>query len=397
MSTEVIFIKIQLALAVIFLLYKFLFSVGTRLQARRFFLLAALPVAFLHPFLQMIGAGSKLAGAQVLDTFIVQTVAQTTANLRQNVSWALGEWVYVLIAAVLFLVFVIRLVRLILFISLNNSVSANGYQYMEVDKKISPASFFRFVFLPKGLDSSTHSIILAHERVHVRQWHSLDVLLYEIARIICWINPFIYLLEKELKLVHEYLADEQAGQAEPVLYTNTLLAFNLGIEPSVLTNNFYQPSNLKKRIMMLQQSFSLKSTMWRIAFVLPLLSGFLFLSTTQAQSSEETYKVVEKMPEYKGGKEKMYEYMATNITYPDSEKKKGVEGKVFIRFLVETDGSVSQVEVIKSVSSALDAEALRVVKGMPAWTPGEHNGVPVKVEMVLPIMFAMPAEKAAEE
>jgi periplasmic protein TonB len=104
---------------------------------------------------------------------------------------------------------------------------------------------------------------------------------------------------------------------------------------------------------------------------------------------KDPFKVVEQMPEFKGGLEKMYAYFKNNISYSNQMLDWGLEGRVYVRFVVDPDGSISNVEIAKGADPLLDKEALRVVKSMPKWNPGIQNGERVSVVLVLPINFQL--------
>lgn len=111
--------------------------------------------------------------------------------------------------------------------------------------------------------------------------------------------------------------------------------------------------------------------------------------TVVSQSKQNVYDVVEQMPEFPGGMPAMIEFLQTNLNYPKDAKKQKVGGRVLVMFVVETDGSMSNVRVAKKVFPSLDAEALRVVKAMPKWNPGKEKGKPVRVNFALPIVFSL--------
>ncbi|HIA35914.1 MAG TPA: TonB family protein [Flavobacteriales bacterium] len=108
---------------------------------------------------------------------------------------------------------------------------------------------------------------------------------------------------------------------------------------------------------------------------------------------EEIYSVVEVPPSYTGGEEKLMEYLATNISYPNKAKKKMIEGIVFISFIVNKDGGISDVKILKSLESSCDKEAIRVVKNMPNWIPGKMKNKEVSVQHNLPIKFKISESK----
>ena len=111
--------------------------------------------------------------------------------------------------------------------------------------------------------------------------------------------------------------------------------------------------------------------------------------TVVSQTSQKVFDTVEQMPEYPGGMQAMIAFLQTNMKYPEDAAKQKVEGRVMVQFIVETDGSISDVHVAKQVFPSLDAEAIRVVQAMPKWTPGKEKGNVVRVKYNLPIVFRM--------
>ena len=111
--------------------------------------------------------------------------------------------------------------------------------------------------------------------------------------------------------------------------------------------------------------------------------------TVVSQTNQKVFDTVEQMPEYPGGMQAMIEFLQTNMKYPEDAAKQKVEGRVMVQFVVETDGSVTDVHVAKQVFPSLDAEAIRVVQAMPKWTPGKDKGRVVRVKYNLPIVFRM--------
>jgi len=109
-------------------------------------------------------------------------------------------------------------------------------------------------------------------------------------------------------------------------------------------------------------------------------------SAVQAQLPARTAEV---MPEFPGGSEALAAYVASNVTYPEAARKAGVEGTVYVHFVVATDGSVTEVNVPRPVNAELEAEAIRVVKAMPHWKPGQQAGAAVPVLMTLPVAFKL--------
>lgn len=111
--------------------------------------------------------------------------------------------------------------------------------------------------------------------------------------------------------------------------------------------------------------------------------------TVVSQSNQNIYDAVEQMPEFPGGMPAMMEFLQTNIKYPKDAIKQNVGGRVMVMFVVEPDGSLSNVRVARKVFPSLDAEAVRVVKAMPKWKPGKEKGRAVRVNFTMPVVFSI--------
>lgn len=103
----------------------------------------------------------------------------------------------------------------------------------------------------------------------------------------------------------------------------------------------------------------------------------------------EIFTVVEEQPGYPGGEEARIGFLQQNIKYPEEAKELGIQGKVFVTFVVEVDGSITDVRVLRGIGGGCDEEAIRVVRAMPKWVPGKQRGVPVRVQFNLPIKFTL--------
>lgn len=131
------------------------------------------------------------------------------------------------------------------------------------------------------------------------------------------------------------------------------------------------------------------------------LSGFwlLCINVTVAQepivkdSLRRNEEFVEIMPEYPGGNEALYKFLGSNFKYPKQDRKNGIEGKIITKFMVDTNGYVQNISIIKSLSATSDAEAIRVLQLMPRWKPGMQENKKVNVYLTLPIKLELPDVK----
>lgn len=132
-----------------------------------------------------------------------------------------------------------------------------------------------------------------------------------------------------------------------------------------------------------------KNVSLKVALMMLVLLFSFMTSTAQTKKNNMVYDVVEVMPQFPGGQIAMLKYIMENIKYPKQIMEEGIQGRVTVSFIVEKDGRVSNVRLLRSVQPSLDKEAIRVVKSMPKWTPGKHNGKPVRVRFNLPVMFKL--------
>ena len=121
------------------------------------------------------------------------------------------------------------------------------------------------------------------------------------------------------------------------------------------------------------------------------LSEHLFEQLLDIATSEEdtVYQIVEEMPQFPGGENALMEYVSKNVVYPEEAKEKEIQGRVFIGFVVEKDGSIGEVKVLRGIGGGCDEEAVRVIKGMSKWKPGLQKGKPVRVSYQIPIYFKL--------
>jgi TonB family protein len=261
-----------------------------------------------------------------------------------------------------------------------------------------PFSFFGMIHIPLDCDGIDADVILRHELVHVRQWHSLDVLCIGLLRIVFWFNPLLLFVQRDLQALHEYMADDEALHAiGREKYAHLQMAQLFGLRTDLFpVNSFSHPLNLKNRMTMMYKEKTNRIALVRYALLLPLATVIVLASAcVQPQVDvapnevEKALTQAEKMPEYPGGFQALASELGASIQFPESAKADSVEGTVFVQFVVGADGKVEDVEVAKSVHPELDAEALRVVKSLKDWTPGEQGGQQVRVQMTLPIKFVL--------
>ena len=327
--------------------------------------------------------------------------------------WQVLGVIYLIGVAVTALLFLFKMGKLVAMIIRSPKRKMDGYTMVFTHKEHGPYSFFRYAFFT---DENVNPDIIRHELSHISHHHSWDILMVELMKIFQWFNPFIYFYKRELQSLHEYIADDDvvANGADKRNYMMLILQQCTAVDFSDMSNNFSLILT-KKRIKMITKHEKAKGFWWKLLATLPVLALLLIVnaraSAQQVKKTDETvyefstkditdikikkvdndsiYQIVEVMPEFPGGTEKFMEYLSGNIKYPEEAKEKGISGRVFIQFVVEKDGSVSNVKVAKGIGKECDDEAVRVVKAMPKWKPGLMKGKPVRVNYMLPVNFKL--------
>lgn len=403
----------NVSLVVVWLGYWLFLRKTTFHSLNRTYLILGSIISLLIPFLPIGRASSeRVIGVQLPVVEVGENVIPQIL-VSSHIPWV--SLFYSLGALMAFGLFVRSVSSMVKLLKESDSEIIDGQLVMRSDKA-GPFSFLSIIHLPRKLPTSGLRTILKHEMAHVELGHSYDVLWLSFLRILFWFNPALALYQRSLREIHEYQADALtyiSFTKEHYVKVQLDQLFQLPSELS-FANSFHNSNDLKKRIEMI---YSEKASKWggmRYLLVVPLI-GLIFLiasctdtsvppppppppppisstnTTTKAPNSDVNmvYKEVEVMPEFPGGMEEMMQYMIQSIKYPKELQESGVSGKVFVQFVVDAEGKIGQVEVLKSLHDQLDAEAVKVISGMPDWTPGKKDGENVKVQLVLPISYTL--------
>ena len=539
-------LKTSVCLAVFYLFYRLLLSKETFHRFNRLALLGVLLLSCLVPLIEV----TTQEASEMNQPFIAledMLLMAEPAPVMEEVSTPFPWRALLLLIYLLGILFFLgrhlwslgRMLRL-LRTSRKESLEDGITLFVHDAKEVAPFSWMKSIAVSKYDLEESGDAVLTHERAHIRNRHSWDLLLAEGCIFFQWFNPAAWLLKQELQTVHEYEADEWVIENGIDAKTYQLLIIKKAVGARLYSiANSFNHSSLKKRITMMIKK---KSNPWarlKYAYVLPLaavavaafarpevsnelaeisnakvndltsivkaeevksvenssdekfkLSGtvveaerknvpvmgasILIKGTTmgtltdmdgkftlpvkkgdviqvsfvgyQTQSVvvkdespltilmrddvqpmeemvvvaqtpkeevkytkvevEETeepqekviFQVVEEMPEFPGGMSEAMKFLAKNIKYPVAAQQAKIEGRVIVQFVVERDGSISDVHTLRGVNPDLDAEAIRVVSLMPKWKPGKQRGKAVAVKYTMPIMFRLqsPAPKNEE-
>lgn len=362
---------------------------------------------------------------------------------------------------VMLVISLFRVGQILLIIRKGKVTDAGDFKMVLNGRESNPFSFLNYLFIPEDYAQIPgYDRIVYHEREHIRQGHTYDLLLLDILLVFQWFNPFIWLLKRAVRENHEYLVDRAVLRSgmTPAEYKNLLLSEVVGSK--VFAAHHFNYSLLKNRFKMMTKLPSRKAAgikiLSGIVIALALVvvfacekknsskvdagagetltiersdsllkiagspeaisemesilasrnynmvtaqdSGnsirYLMLSRKEESSGElpedaVVFFIVEEMPEFPGGEDALRSFITRSIDYPVIAQENGIQGKVYVTFVVSADGSVKNAKIARGVDPVLDQEALRVVNSLPLWKPGKQRGKDVNVSYTVPISFVL--------
>ncbi len=414
------FVQINLFLVVFYAIYWLFLRKETFHQVNRFYLLGSSILSVLLPFIDLSSVRTWAVTGEIQNLIYEYNLPElvVSQNTDHSLNWVLIiSILYLTVVALLFLKLAFGVARAYAIIqspSFNESNAFSFFGIIKIDKKL---PYFR--------------TIRAHERVHTIQLHFLDLFFFELLNVVFWCNPVVYLYKFTIKNLHEFLADQQASQTLPSVadYATLLLSKQFKIAPEHLfVQPFYNKSTLKMRIQMLLKGKSNNWAILKYGVVAPILFMAVLTSSVSCSNASvdepveiditkdetlatpppppppppideadaarkiekrEIFSIVEQNPQFDGGQGEMYKYLGENIKYPAAAQRANISGRVFVKFVVEDDGSIGDVVVLKGIGFGCDEEAIRVVKSMPRWKPGVQNGKNVRVYYNMPIVYKL--------
>lgn len=487
-------LEASIAMSLFYGIYYLLLRKETNFHFVRVYLLASLLGSLLFPFININLAGNSLVptvGDAIPTYWLPEIVVggEVVKNELSLTTWQTAALIYSTGIFLLFIRLFFQLNSLSNYLKRASVRSTEKTYVLEVNDDKPTFSFFNYIIIGQAhlLSEEEKQKIVAHERIHVARYHSLDILFVNMMSILFWFNPIIYFYKKALVQVHEFEADSRAVTNHDVdQYCGLLAKVALHSAEFPIANHFNNSLTLK-RIAMLK---NMKQAManWKKIILLPLIAlvllviacddqimndlqtvadqstvvtnypaevqkrideikaknpkaevqvvgvmkydqnaidnlnksidaneirsvhivkltekkdndfdnyvviekgGTLDMVASTTAENGEVFTVVEKTALPVGGMPALYDLIGKNMQYPVEARRKNVEGKVFVQFIVNEDGSLSDFTVLKGIGEGCDEEAVRVLKLSPNWTPGKQRGVAVKQRMVLPITFGI--------
>lgn len=398
------FVDFLLLHTAFYLIYKLLLSKETQLGLLRMFLLVTTGFSLLTPLIN-IPTGAPVFTMDL--TTYVLPVFEVSAHSSSSVpSWEPGTLVSV-VFGVVSLFFAMRLFiglfKIRAYYQASEQCEIAGLSVRKLQGLQNSFTFMRVIFIDPMHFSSVASVV-QHEYGHARKLHSLDVLLYQCLTVCFWWVPTVWLTQKELKLLHEYEADDFALQTTTnstyikTLVHSTLHAHGMNLASSFDDAPIFQRLNFMKKMKKNVSAWKVASLMALTMLVIVPFAcdpqkeaeDVSLVQPIETDSAEgEVFAKVDESASFIGGFEAYASFLKDNLQYPTQAKELGVEGRVYVQFIVEPDGSVSNAEVVKGIGAGCDAEALRVVKMSPKWNPGKIQGEAVRQKYIQNIQFKL--------
>jgi TonB family protein len=370
----------------------------------RFYLLGTTLLALIIPLLKLpklFFHTQKPMATEPMRAISLDAIAITPAHDIGVLNYELFIWLYIAISGFFLFKFLQGILQLISLERRSIHEQFHDLPIRRVNSMEGSFTFFNWIFLSDEIDKSQHDYqaILKHEKAHASLGHTYDLVFFELFKVAFWWLPTAWVVIKEIKKIHEYQADAYVLKTYDVdQYSTILINSTLESNGLTLTSSFHDGLILKRLKAMKQQTKNVSP--WKLG-VLGVLCLSLFVvfacsedttiqsDPTQTGIEGEVFTIVEEQPEYPGGIDALYQHVLREIRYPKNARIKEVEGQVVVQFVVEKDGSISNVKAIKGIDQDCDQEAVRVIQTAAAFTPGSQRGKKVRVQMIIPIIFKL--------
>jgi beta-lactamase regulating signal transducer with metallopeptidase domain len=426
-------IQVILFQAIFLAIYDFFLSKETFFSKNRWYLLGTSIFSFIIPFVKI--PTFQKAFPQEFSVYLPEIVLSPQSLIEETAVYKtiyestnyISTLFFIGISTFL-IIFFVKLGRLIYLINKHKIERKEEYTLILLPHSKKAFSFFNYIFLGDEIKEGEKGKIIHHELVHSKQKHTFDLMLFELLKIGMWFNPLIYIYQKRISLVHEYLSDSTIIQSTPKEhYINNLLLKLFDVEHISFINQFYKHSFIKKRIIMITKTKSRQTKQLKFLYLIPAIACMLFyLSFTKSENTiehttkkeplisvnkkdvvkenikddlQETdtnvpFTIIETPPTFPGCDDgdkkcftkKIQQHVAKNFDSALPKKLKLPKGKqrLVMNFVIDKDGDVGNIKV-KSNHEKLKEEARRVIGMLPKMKPGKQRGKKVGVKFALPM------------
>lgn len=418
-----------LLLSVFYAFFMLLMRKTTFFTFNRFSLMAGSLLCLALPLVHWDFSGTAVSNViptLTLPQAVVSAEGGTLNAADKGISWlGVVSGIYFLGAFVVLIMNILSVIQTSRMIASGEHIQKEGFKVTIVDAPVASFSFLGHIVISRE-DFTANPVILTHEMSHVRKCHSVDVLLFSVVTVLHWFNPLVWLARAELKMLHEYEADESViGQGVNAADYQLLLVRKAVGEHRFRLANGFNHTKLSNRITMMMSE---KTNGWiRLSYVacVPLLACMLCFCTSNKQTSEMTERTVDALdaepqdinevvaigvtdattaeedepvpfqsaevkPMFQGGDANNFaKWVNEHLIYPEDAQKAKKQGRVVVQFTITKTGKMENVKVLRGTFKSLDEEALRIVKSSPVWEPGKMQGKAVDVTYTFPIVFRL--------
>lgn len=442
-------IQVMLFQTLFLAVYDLALSKETFFTKNRWYLLVTAIGSFLIPLIKLPNFGKVVP--QEINILLPEIVLSPQSVIEKSSiyqSFNYGTLIFWAGFSLASLLFVYRIYKLIRLMSKNSVKLEKGYFLISIPNSKKAFSFFNCVFIGDSIHEAEKEKIIAHELVHCKQKHSLDLLIFESLKTVMWFNPLLYIYQKRVSTVHEYISDSIVVKSvEKKEYLNNLVNQLFDVEKISFVNQFYKSSLMKKRIVMITKEKSKQIKQAKYLLLIPVLASMvaytscsssgnnrnLALENQQLRDSlaelkrkdsiqlamidymkgkgksnleafknlgivgeteEVSFVSVDKIPTFpdcsendkKCFNQKMQRHFASNFN-TDLPNKLGLSSgrkRIVMLFKIDTSGDIIDIKV-KAPHEELEKESTRIIKLLPKMTPGEHKNKIVAVKYTLPM------------
>jgi hypothetical protein len=425
-------------------IYDLFLSKETFFTKNRWYLLSTSILSFLLPFFKI--SMLQEAVSQEFIIYLPEMFLSPEKVIQQAAWYQSADYVNILFlggVAFFSILFLLKLFKIFNLIRKHQIIKKDNYTLVLISNTTKAFSFFNYIFIGDEIPVSQREKIIAHEFVHSVQKHSLDLLFFEILKIVMWFNPMIILYQKRITIIHEYISDEIASKKnQKEHYINNLLSNFFQVENISFINQFYKQSFIKKRIIMMTKKQSKKMNQLKYLLLIPVLASMLFYTSCASSSSVEKSEInvlkeenvqlrdslkdvkiklqnaselnnylpeneieerlsdgsvsfmkIDKAPTFPGcetGDKKCFSKMVQmnfakkfDSNLPNNLGLKTGKKRVFVGFKIDKEGQVVEIQA-RAPHPKLKAEVVRVMNTLPKMIPGEQNGEKVAVKYSIP-------------
>ena len=392
-------IQVLLFQALFLTVYDFFLQKETFFKWNRVYLLVTPIISFLIPFFKFQSIQKSIPQDYIvqLPTVFInpQIVIEQSVTNNSSVNYILiAFYIGVTVFTILFFTRLLKIGKLIVS---NQVIKKENYNLVILNEKQSAFSFFNYIFINKYLLESKELEIIKHEIVHCREKHTVDLLLFELLKIVLWFNPIIYVYQNRITLLHEYISDsEVVKETDKKTYFNKLLSETFNVEHISFVNQFFKHSLIKKRIVMIAKEKSQKMKQLKYLLIIPLLFAMLIYTSCSDAEKDELLEMEEVLNNNKDVTEGKYldlelgkVFVGKNlkgkiIPFDEYTKKeqemhskfKSIENSIF-DFLVVIDENGERIHFFKTNENAVQRKT--------NWEYVEGEDVPFSVVQNVPV------------